>query len=277
MIMLIVGERINSSRKCIRKAIEERDAAFIQKEAKKQAEAGATHIDVNAGTNVSGEAEDLKWLVETVQSAVNVPLCIDSPSADAQAEALKLHKGRALINSITAEKDRAEGMLAVVKEYDAMVVALTMGAGAMPASKEDRMQAAAEIAEMVRAAGIDLGSVYWDPAVSAVSADQKAAADVAATVRELMETYEGSHTICGLSNISFGLPRRNILNRTYLALLMAEGLDGVIMDPTERHMMSTLLAARVILGKDEFCMDYITAEREGRLTGYENHEAIGPK
>jgi len=272
--MLIVGERINSSRKRIRKAIEERDATFIRDEAVKQVEAGATYVDVNAGTNVSGEVDDLKWLVETVQNAVDVPLCIDTPNAEAQAEALKLHRGRPLINSITAEKERAESMLPVVKEYDALVVALTMGAGGIPTGKDERLEAAEAIAQMVQAAGIDLSNVYWDPAVSAVSTDQKAASDVAATIRELMDTYRGSHTICGLSNISFGLPQRNILNRTYLALLMAQGLDGVIMDPTEKHMMSTLLAARTLLGKDDFCMDYITAQREGRLAAYENHGPV---
>ncbi len=275
--MLIVGERINSSRKRIRKAIEARDSAFIQKEARKQVEAGATHIDVNAGTSVSGEVEDLKWLVETVQAGVDAPLCIDSPSAEAQAEALKLHKGRPMINSITAEKERAEGILPLVKKYDALVVALTMGTGGIPTCKEERLEAAAQIAGMVQDAGIDISSVYWDPAVSAVSTDQKAALDVAATIRGLMEAHEGSHTICGLSNISFGLPQRNILNRTYLTLLMAEGLDGVIMDPTENHMMSTLLAARVLLSGDDFCMDYITAQREGRLAGYENHGPIAAK
>ena len=275
--MLIVGERINSSRKKIRKAIEDRDAEFIQKEAAKQLQAGATHIDVNAGTSVSAEADDLKWLVETVQSAVDAPLCIDSPSAEAQAEALKLHKGKPMINSITAEEERAEGILPLVKEHDALVVALTMGTGAIPTSKEERMEAAAKIVEMLQAAGIELTNVYWDPAVSAVSTDQKAALDVAATVRELMTTYEGTHTICGLSNISFGLPNRNILNRTYLTLLMAEGLDGVIMDPTEKHMMSALLATQVLLGKDDFCMNYITAEREARFVAYENHKPITAK
>lgn len=275
--MLIVGERINSSRKKIRKAIEDRDAEFIQKEAAKQLQAGATHIDVNAGTSVAAEADDLKWLVETVQSAVDAPLCIDSPSAEAQAEALKLHKGKPMINSITAEEERAEGILPLVKEHDALVVALTMGTGAIPTSKEERMEAAAKIVEMLQAAGIELTNVYWDPAVSAVSTDQKAALDVAATVRELMTTYEGTHTICGLSNISFGLPNRNILNRTYLTLLMAEGLDGVIMDPTEKHMMSALLATQVLLGKDDFCMNYITAEREARFVAYENHKPITAK
>ncbi|NQT18637.1 MAG: dihydropteroate synthase [Planctomycetes bacterium] len=272
--MLIVGERINSSRKRIRKAIKARDAAFIRKEAVKQLGAGATHIDVNAGTSISTEVDDLKWLVQTVQAAVDAPLCIDSPSAEAQAEALKLHRGQPIINSITAEEDRAQSILPLVREHDALVVALTMGTGGIPASKDDRMQAAAKIAEMVQDAGIELTNVYWDPAVSAVSTDQKAALDVAATVRELMATYEGTHTICGLSNISFGLPNRNILNRTYLALLMAQGLDGVIMDPTEKHMMSTLLATQVLLGKDDFCMKYITAEREERLAACENHKPI---
>jgi len=272
--MLIVGERINSSRKRIRAAIESRDTAFIQKEAKRQFEAGATHIDVNAGTSVSREVDDLKWLVETVQKAVDAPLCIDSPSPEAQAQALKLHKGQPLINSITAEPERAEVLIPLVKEYDALVVGLTMSAGGMPTSMEERMEAAAKIVEMTGAAGIDLSRLYFDPAVSAVSADQKAALDVFATVKGLMETYEGAHTICGLSNISYGLPQRNLLNRTYLAMLMANGLDGVIMDPLEKHMMGTLRASLVLLGKDEFCMEYITAEREGRLARSENHKPV---
>jgi len=275
--MLIVGERINSSRKRIRKAIEQRDAAFIQKEARNQFEAGATHIDVNAGTSVSGEVDDLAWLVTTVQEAVDAPLCIDSPNPAAQAAALKLHRGQALVNSITAEKERADALLPLVKKHDAIVVGLTMGTGGIPTSKEERMEAAAKIVSLARAAGIDQSRIHFDPAVSAVSTDQKAALDVAATVAELMAAYPGAHTICGLSNISFGLPQRNILNRTYLALLMARGLDGVIMDPTEKHMMSTLLAAKVLLARDEFCMDYITAERGGRLAASENHDPIEAK
>ncbi|HUS57201.1 MAG TPA: dihydropteroate synthase [Planctomycetota bacterium] len=273
--MLIVGERINSSRKRIRQAIEKRDSAFIQKEARKQFDAGATYIDVNAGTSVSREVEDLKWLVQTVQAAVDAPLCIDSPSHEAQAQALALHKGLPLVNSITAEKERAEAILPLVKKYNARVVGLTMGSGGMPASKEERMEAAAQIVAMVKGAGICLENLYFDPAVSAVSADQKAALDVAATVKELKTTYEEAHVICGLSNISFGLPQRNVLNRTYLALLMAQGLDAVIIDPTEKHMMATLLAAHVLLGKDDFCMDYIMAEREGRLPASEDHIPSG--
>ena len=270
--MLIVGERINSSRKRIRQALEKRDAAFIEKEAKTQFEAGATHIDVNAGTSVAKELDDLTWLVKVVQGAVDAPLCIDSPSAEAQAAALKVHRGQPLINSITAECERAEGILPLVRKYGANVVGLTMGSGGMPTSPAERMQAAAQIVQMVTKAGVPLERLYFDPAVSAVSADQKAALDVAATVRELKKEYPAAHVICGLSNISFGLPQRNVLNRTYLAILMAQGLDAVIIDPTEKHMMATLLAARVLLAEDEFCMDYITAEREGRLAASEEHE-----
>jgi 5-methyltetrahydrofolate--homocysteine methyltransferase len=272
--MLIVGERINTTRKRIRKAVADRDAAFIKKEARKQADAGATYIDVNAGTSVADEVDDLQWLVQTVQSEVDLPLCVDSANPEAQAEALKLHQGRPLINSVSAEEGRIERFLPLITEYDALVVALTMGAGGVPTSKQERMDNAAAIIDQLTAADVPVTSIYWDPALSAVSADQKAALDVADTVSDLMATYEGSHTICGLSNISFGLPQRNLLNRTYLAILLARGLDGVIMDPTEKHMMSTLLAARVLMGQDDFCMDYIMAEREGRLVSYENHKPV---
>ncbi|NOZ20774.1 MAG: dihydropteroate synthase [Planctomycetes bacterium] len=264
--MLIVGERINTSRKRVRRAVEARDAEFIQKEAWLQVETGATMVDVNAGTSVKNEVDDLKWLVEVVQEAVDVPLCIDSPNAKAIEEALKLHKnGRPMINSITAEKARMDEIIPLVKENDTLVVALCMGESGPPSSAADRVKNATAMKEGLEAAGVPLDRAYFDPVIFPASTDGSAPMAAVECIRTIMTEFGGAHTTCGLSNVSYGLPKRNHLNRAFLALVLQAGIDGVIIDPTEPDMMSTLLATRVLLGRDEFCMNYITAEREGKL------------
>lgn len=270
--MLIVGERINTSRKSIRKAVEERNAAFIQEEARKQAAAGATHIDVNAGSSVSCEIEDLKWLVNVVQEAVSLPLCIDSPNPEALAAALPLHKnGQPMINSITAEAARLNAVLPLITKYDTLVVGLAMGDSGVPDGVQDRITAVKAIAAAVKGAGIPLSRVYFDPVICPVSTKPGDAMAAVETVRWIMANaaegmeLAGAHTICGLSNVSFGLPRRILINRTYLTMMMMAGIDGLIIDPTEPQMIQSYLATRVLLGKDEYCMEYIAAEREGKL------------
>jgi 5-methyltetrahydrofolate--homocysteine methyltransferase len=270
--VLIVGERINTSRKNIRKAVEERNAAFIQEEARKQMASGATMIDVNAGTSVTSEIEDLKWLVNVVQEAVKAPLCIDSPNPAALAAALPLHKnGQPMINSITAESARLAAILPLVKKYDTLVVGLAMGDSGMPSGVDDRLAAVRAIASAVRKEGLPLSKVYYDPVICPVSTKQTEADAAVQTVRYIMTNaaegreLAGAHTICGLSNVSFGLPKRVLINRTYLTLMMAAGIDGLIIDPTEPQMINTYYATRVLLGKDDFCMEYITADREGKL------------
>jgi len=264
--LLIVGERINTSRKRIRRAVEERDAEFIQKEARLQVEAGATMVDVNAGTSVKNEIDDLKWLVEVAQEAVDVPLCIDSPSAKALEEGLKLHKnGRPMINSITAEKERMDEIIPLVKDNDTLVVALCMGESGPPKNAEERVANARVMTDALEAAGVPLDRAYFDPVIFPVSTDPQAPQAAIDAVRTIMTEFDGAHTTCGLSNISYGLPKRNHLNRVFLTLVIQAGIDGLIIDPTEPNMMSTVLASEALLARDEFCMNYITAEREGRL------------
>lgn len=263
--MLIIGERINATRKRIGRAVLARDAEFIAREAKTQAEVGATHIDCNAGRDPEREVEDLEWLVSTVQDAVDLPLSIDSANPQAIAAALKLARKRPIVNSVTAEKVRIARVMPLVQKYDALVVALCMGDGGMPAGAKQRIEAAEEIVRSAEEFGIPTDRMYFDPVIVPVSTSVNEAIAVVETVRHIMTQLKGAHTTCGLSNISFGLPKRNTLNRTYLAMLMAAGLDGVIMDPTDPHMMSTVLAARAIVGRDEWCMEYIQASRADRL------------
>jgi len=262
---LIVGERINASRKHIRQAVQERDAEFVRREAKRQAAAGAHYIDVNAGADPRREADDLKWLVETVQSAVALPLCLDSPSARAIKGVLPLVEKTPMINSITAEPERLRNFLPLVQETGGPVVGLCMTEKGMPCGVADRMTAVEQMCAALEQAGIARTRVHFDPCLAPVATSAEEALAALEAVRRIHRDFTGAHTTCGLSNISFGLPQRNLLNRTWLALLMGAGLDGAILDPTEPHMMATIIAGLALLGRDSFCMNYIQAERAGAL------------
>jgi cobalamin-dependent methionine synthase I len=262
--LIIIGERINATRKRIGKAVAERDEAFIAGEARAQAAAGATHIDCNAGRKPEREVEDLKWMIGVVQESVDLPLCIDSANAAAIAAGLKLVKRPPVINSVTAEKEKIASVMPLARDNESLLVALCMGDGGMPAGREDRLAAMQKILEAAAEHGVAEERLYFDPLIVPVSTNASEAMAAIETVRH-MATQTKAHTTCGLSNISFGLPDRNVLNRTYLAMLMEAGLDGVIMDPTEPHMMATVLAARALLGRDEWCMEYIQAGRAGKL------------
>lgn len=261
--MLIVGENINTSRKSIAEAVEKQDAEFIVQVAQKQADAGADFIDVNAGTFVDRETEYLCWLVKTVQDAVDRPLCLDSPSPEALAEAVKLHRGEPMINSISLEKDRFDAMLPIVTAQPCRIVALCMTETAMPVTVEDRVQAGAELINRLTAAGVALENIFIDPLVQPVSVDTRMGNAVLKSIKTIMDDFPGVNTICGLSNISFGLPARRLINRTFLALGMLQGLSAAILDPTDKNLMANLLSAQMILGQDEYCGNFIDAYQNG--------------
>jgi 5-methyltetrahydrofolate--homocysteine methyltransferase len=256
--MLIVGERINSTRPKIAQALRERDAAFIQDEARRQVAAGAQMLDVNAGASLTTEPEDLVWLVGTVQGATDVPLCLDSPRPEALRKAVAVHRGVPLVNSITGERARQEAVLPVVAESGASVVALVMGEAGMPRTAEDRVSVAADIVRAVEKAGVPLARVYFDPVISALATDHTQGREVLEAVARIRREFPSAHVIAGLSNIGFGLPSRRLLNHTFLVMLMAAGLDAVIADPTTEGFPETVAAAEALLGQDEFCMAYIS-------------------
>lgn len=264
--MLIVAERINSSRKTISEAIEARDADFIRKEASTQAEAGASYIDVNAGSFVGQEAEYLCWLVDTVQEATELPLCIDSPDPAAVAAALERVKGRAMINSISLEKARIEGMLPLVKKYGAKIVALCQSDKGMANTADDKARIAGEMVKILTGEGIAPDDIYIDPLVYPIATDSQSAVASIEAVGRISREIAGVHTIGGLTNVSFGLPARKLINKTFLVTAMAHGLDSAIIDPTDRGLMANLIAAEALLDRDKFCSGYIKAYREGKLS-----------
>jgi 5-methyltetrahydrofolate corrinoid/iron sulfur protein methyltransferase len=263
--MLIVGELINASRRAIRAAIEAHDVEAIQKIAIDQKEAGADFIDVNAGVFVGQEPEHLKWLVETVQAAVDGPCCIDSPDPKAIETALTVHKGTAMINSISLEKDRYDALMPIVAGTDLKVVALCMSDEGMPETTDDRMAIADKLVNGLLQSNVAVENIYVDPLVQPVSTNNDFGVEFMSAIEKIISTFKGIHTVCGLSNISFGLPNRPFLNQTFMSMAIAKGLDGAIINPLDKKMMANIIAATALAGKDDYCMEYLKAFRANKL------------
>lgn len=262
--MLIVGELINTSRKLIKEAVANKDADYIRDIAVKQAEAGAGYVDVNCGTLVHGEAEAMAWLAGLLNEAVEAPLCIDSPNPEALKAGLELaRRGQPMVNSITAEKDRFASVLPLVLQYKAKVVALCMDDGGMPDTAEQRIGIVNKLVKDLTGAGIPLDDIYLDPLVKPVSISDGAGLEVLDTLRYIRAEYPSVHIICGLSNVSYGLPNRKVLNQMFMVQTMTAGMDAYILDPLDRAMMGFYYASQALLGKDPFCGQYLDAYRSG--------------
>lgn len=265
--MFIIGERINSTRKPVKEALERRDVEFFQREAKAQAEAGASAIDLNAAAVVGQENELLPWLIDIVQNTVSTPLCVDTPSAEAARIGLECVKTKPVyLNSISAEKARYEAFLPLVKEFDARVVALCADdSKGMARSAEDKLSIAEGLLNNLAGEGVPLENVYVDPLVFPVGTDSRSGKALLDAIQGIMEKFPNTHTVVGLSNASYGLPLRKLLNGTLLAMAIGVGLDGAILDPLDAAIMSTVYAAEAVIGRDDFCAEYIGAYRDGKL------------
>jgi len=263
--MLVIGEKINTTLKQAKGIVEKKDRGALQELAKRQVEAGADMLDVNVGTRISTEMEDMKWAVKTVQEAVNCPCCIDSPNPKAIEAGLQVHKGKALVNSTTAEKKRLEETLSVVKNFNCGIVALTMSDEGIPEDTEARYRIAAELIEKLGREGFSPDDIYIDPLVRPVATEPHVGKVVLDAIEKISSSFPEVHIICGLSNVSFGLPGRGLLNRVFLAMAISRGLDAALVDPLDRELMATIIAAEALVGKDDFCMRYISSFREGKL------------
>ena len=263
--MVIIGERINTSRRQIQPAVIKRDAAFIQEAARSQREAGADFIDVNCGTLVEEEPAGLAWLVQTVQEKLEVPLCLDSPNPEALKKALAVHQGKAIVNSISLEKERYNGLLPLIKEHKASVIALAMNDDGLPNSVDERYTIGSQLVERLTGEGIPLGDIYLDPLVRPIGTDPQVGVVLLETIRRFREAWPEAHVVCGLSNISYGMPVRRLVNQSFLTLAIQAGLDAAILDPLDKQLMGLLYATRVLVGQDEYAGDYIKAFRSGHL------------
>lgn len=264
--MIIIGEKINSTNKAARAAIENYDTAFVQDMAKKQYESGAAYIDLNAGMFVDDEPTRLEWLVKTAQEAVDAPLSIDSPNPAAIERALKAINGKKpIINSITDERERFDSILPLILEYKTGIVALCMDDSGMPETAEERLTIADKLIAVLTSKGVAISDIYIDPMVRPIGTGTHYGKVALETISRVRAEFPEVHITCGLSNISFGIPERKLMNRAFLIAAMTCGMDGAILDPLDKKLMSFVYATEALLGKDEFCMDYLMKFREGLL------------
>lgn len=265
--MLIIGERINSTRSKIQEAIGQKNASHILKEVKAQLAAGAGYIDVNCAVTSGDELQDMDWTISVIQSEIpDVSISIDSPNYLAIEKGLKVYKakGGLFINSITAEDSRIDNILPLAVKYNTKLIALTMNEKGMPDTARERFDIAKYIFERAKKGGFNTADLYIDALIRPISTEPNQAREFLASL-DMIKSLGDVKTICGLSNISFGLPDRGLINSTFLAMAMAKGLDAAIIDPTEKHIASSLAASNALLGSDEYCGEYIKAFRENRL------------
>ncbi len=265
-MFVVVGERINTSRKVGQEAVAKRDVGYIQNDVRQQEAAGANYIDVNAGARIGFEMEDMEWLLKVIQESVTIPLSLDSPDPKVLEMAYKKVKKPPMINSISLEKKRCDSLLSFLKGRECSVVALCMDDSGMPKSTFEVIDRAKRLVGRLEGVGIKRGSIYLDPLVQPVSTDATKGIMAMGSVKGILRELPGVHVICGLSNISYGLPQRELINRAFLTLLMSVGLDAAILDPLDKKLMSILWTTELLLGKDDYCMNYLKGIREGRIS-----------
>lgn len=265
--MLIIGELINATRGSVKKAVMNRDTAFLQDLARRQDEAGAHYIDINVATGEGEqerEVEYMDWAVKLIREVSKKPLCIDTTSREVLVAGLKAHGPGAMINSASAEKGRLEPFLKLAREFECPVIVLPATDAGMPKDAETRLKIGGQILEVAQREGFSPESLYFDPLALPLGVDDQSGEATLKTLRLFKEEL-GVKTTIGLSNISYGLPQRKLLNRTFLTLAMREGLDSALMDPLDKAVMSSLFATRAFMGKDSYCGKYLRAFRRGQL------------
>ncbi|MBN1368174.1 MAG: dihydropteroate synthase [Dehalococcoidales bacterium] len=264
--MLIVGEKINGTRKLVAKAIAERDAAYIKDLALKQVEGGVTWLDVNAGVSPALENEALIWLIDTVQSVTDTTLCLDSANPAALVAATSHVKKTPMINSISGEAKKLAEILPLVSQNKCPVIAQALDDAGIPKDVASRMTIIRRIMEETRKAGIADNNVYIDPLVMSLATNTEAGLIALDTIKTIRVEFPEVHIMPALSNVSFGLPARTVVNQAFLTLAITSGMDCAILDPNDKGLRSAIMATEVIMGRDRYCMNFNRAFRAGRLS-----------
>lgn len=267
----IIGERINpTGRKRLAAEMQAGDFSRVVRDALAQVKAGAHILDVNAGVPSAEpqkiEPELMVRAVEEVQAVTDVPLCIDSSVVPALIAGLKAAKGRPIVNSVTGEEDRLEVILPVVAEYNVPVIGISNDESGISYDPMARFAVAKKIVERAESYGIDRADVIIDPLAMPVGAVNSAGRDLFTIVRLIREEL-GCNTVCGASNISFGMPNRGLLNATFVAMAMAAGMTTAITNPIESEIRNAIYAADVLMGNDESAMRFLAAMRQAESSG----------
>jgi len=261
--MIVIGELINGMYKAVGKAIRDRDQAVIKQLAKRQADAGAHYLDVNTGPFSKNQKDDMQWLIETIQSAVDVPLAIDSTKPDVIEEGLKIAQKKAIINSTSADPEKMETLLPMAKKYGSMIIGLTMDKKGVPQDRVKRVELAAQIVAQCMEFDIPTDQVLIDPIILPINVAQPQGPEVLESIREIQIISDPPpKTVLGLSNVSQGTKFRPLINRTYLVMAIGSGLSAAILDPLDRELMDAMIAAELLTNKNIYCDSFLDAYRK---------------
>jgi 5-methyltetrahydrofolate--homocysteine methyltransferase len=259
---VIIGERINpTGRKALLAELKAGKFDIVRKDAVAQVEAGASIIDVNAGVPGMDEEPILKDMMQNVMEVIDAPLCIDTADNTALESALSIYKGKPLINSVNGEEERLESVLPLVKEYDASVIALCMDDDGIPPTPEDRFKVAAKMIERADKLGISADRLIIDPLALTMGSDHNAGKIAIDTIKMVVKEF-GVNITMGASNISFGLPERPLINATFITMAILAGLTCPITNPLEDEVKLAILAADLVMGRDDFGMNWIKEFRK---------------
>jgi len=266
----IIGERINpTGRKAFAAALRSGDLSEIVKDVEDQVVAGARVLDVNMGVPLADEAELLARAVRLVQEHSDLPICIDSSDVEALAAGLSVYDGKALVNSVTCERDRLEHVLPLVKEHGAAVICLTNDETGIPQTADERLEVCGRLLDVVHGEyEIPLEDILIDPLAMTVGADPQAVVVTLETISRIRDTY-GLNMTLGASNISFGLPGRHALNAAFLVAASYAGLTSAIMDARTAQVVDACRAADLLLGRDEWGTNWIAAYRQAQAAATE--------
>jgi len=268
--VILIGEKINASRKSIRTAIGDRDAGSIEQVIRAQDEAGADYIDLNAGTGSGDrdqEAKDLVWLVDVALGCTEKKLALDSsdPTVLRRAADHLADRRAWMLNSINGEQDHLDDLLPTAAEHAVPVIALAMDERGIPREPSVRVAICERILEAATAAGVDPEQLFFDPLVLPVSTDVTQGRVTLATLRALKQRVGQAKTTLGLSNVSYGLPRRPLINQAFLIAALSHGLDSAICDPTDPAIRQAILLGSLLTGRDRYCRRFTRAVRHGTL------------
>lgn len=263
--MIIIGEKINGSIPSVGRAIAAHDEAFIRDLAIRQAEAGADYIDVCASVDKEIEIETMKWLIDIVQDAVDTPIAIDSPDAHVCAACIPMCKKEGIINSVSGEGDKIETIFPLIANTKWECLALLSDDTGIPRTAEKRLEVFEKIMAKAKEYGIAPKRLHIDPLVEMLCTSEDGILMIQEVMRTIRKQYPDIHISGAISNVSFNLPARKIINQAFMVLSIEAGMDSAILDPLNRDLLGMIFAAEALMGKDEFCMEYIGAFREGRI------------
>lgn len=261
--MFIIGERINGMFQNVAKAIKASDKGIIQDLAKKQIAAGADALDVNVGPAASDPQAAMVWLVEAIGEVSDIPLAIDTTKLSVMEAGLKACKGKAIINSISGADKKLDTLLPLAKQYNAAVIGLTMDESGVPQDAAARTEIAAKILAKAMEFEIHMQDLYIDAIILPVNVAQPHAGAVLETIKQCKFFSDPPpRTVLGLSNVSQGSLDRPLINRTFLAMAVACGLDAAIMDALDKELMDVMITAELLLNKSIYCDSYLDAYRK---------------